>query len=213
MIKITWNEINRRSKAVGWTGGKPNLSATGSYPICKRCGKKLAYYFTMSINEVVKDHFLSLFYCIQCTGSETPELPANLNQPVDSRACEQLQQEYRIFIHPDETWSGELFSPLVERQIFSTPSKTEQWGGSHIGGLPSDQELVDSKCGKFIMQLREFNGLRFEVKEGSPPQQAYRLFDDDPEFPERGYYKLFNEIPAYFYLNEDLCAFVITGRF
>lgn len=219
MIKIAFEEKNlsRSATLIGQLGGKPNLYRPVVYPKCTICDNNLAYYFTLNLDTVCKDTYCSVFYCIKCTGNTVPMLPENLHLPVSAEECQALQREYRVFLHKNEIWSGEIFSPLIPSSIHGAVSQTEKFSQSHIGGIPSDKELIDSKCGTFLFQIRETRGLKFPTVPGSPNQQAYILFSDDEEFPERGYYTLVNEIPLYFYSScsesGEMCGFLITGRF
>ena len=206
-----------KSIIVGSVGGLPNLKRPREYPACKICREDLVYYFTFNIDHIQTGLFFSVFYCIKCTGSTTPDLPADLHARVSYEECSDLQREYRIFFHRNKEWIGSIVSPLVPAIIYGSHSRLLSWPQSHLAGRPSDAELSQNEPGIFMLQIREPVGLKFPIIKDSPNQQAYVLFSDDEEFPHRGYYTFINEIPVYFYASvskdSEMCGFIITGRF
>ncbi|SMB97693.1 hypothetical protein SAMN00790413_06130 [Deinococcus hopiensis KR-140] len=176
----------------------------------------MPYFFTVDVGEVLSGKLLSLFYCISCTGSTVPEFPQTpVSSPILADEAQALQKDYRLYLHTDEHPQGNAFSPVVEKFIYGKSSRAAGYQFSKIGGTPTKYwGKDDNNIHKLLFQIREYDYVRFHLQEGSPMQQAYKLFDGDPELREENDYMLIAGIPIYIFATHDeKAAFLVTGRF
>lgn len=217
MQKVFWkpDDAPSGSKVIGQCGGQPKLALNES-PSCKKCGAPMPFFFTLDVSDVLPGKFLSLFYCVSCTGSTVPVFPLTpISEPISSEEALSRQTDYRIFLHANESPASAVYSPLIETPVLGKKSTTHAYQFSKIGGTPTKYwGKDDGNIHKLLLQIREFEDVTFPKQAGTPQQQAYKLFADGPEFRDWDYYKLVGGIPVYIFATYDEQeAFLVTGRF
>ena len=216
MIKIFWteDEAPRGSKTIGQLGGIPNMASHLHPNKCRRCNSQLAYFFTINLDDIIKDTYMSFFYCISCSDKYSPDQP-DLREDISIQKSDSFKVDHDIILHTDAKFEGNIFSPLVPSKISGKKSKDQKWRFSKIGGSASLQSYItEGNRYDFLLQIRE-EDLKFPTLPESPKQKIVKWFDNDPSYIDQNYYMLFGGLPIFFFLlekDEDK-AFLITNRF
>jgi hypothetical protein len=218
MLKVFWEPENapRGAKVIGQCGGQPPLNLMDESPICRVCETPMPYFFTVDIGEVLSGKLLSLFYCISCTGNTFPDFPQTpVSSPILTDEAQDLQKDYRIYLHTEQQPQGNPSSPILKKTIHGKYSKAAGYQFSKIGGTPTKYwGKDDNNIHKLLLQIREYDTVSFNRREGTPRQQEHKIFDNDLDFREENDYILFNGIPIYiFAAYDERSAFLVTGRF